>query len=151
LDALINYQSPAPSFFSCLVVKVRQKVIRDAEKASHDFPLFEASDLQTSTSLFKTDMEAEERPRKVPSGLKDGMGKFRAHKRAEPSDTSINPLKKRQRDLARLLAHTDALPADVKIGYERELASCRHDLQIAQDKLRRNQMIKKYHMVRFFG
>ncbi len=96
-------------------------------------------------------MEAEERPRKVLGGMKDGMGKFRAHKRAQPLDISINPLKKRQRDLTRLLAYTDTLPADIKIGYERELASCRHDLQIAQDKLRRNQMIKKYHMVRFFG
>jgi len=75
----------------------------------------------------------------------------RKFKYKPPSDRSVNPLKKRQRDLTRLLGHSDSLPADVRIGYERELASCRHDLQIAQDKLRRNQMIKKYHMVRFFG
>lgn len=92
----------------------------------------------------------ERRAKRVDMGDKKLQRKSYS-KNLQRSETSVNPLKKRQRDLTRLLAHTDNLPADVKIGYERELASCRHDLEIAQGRLYRNQMIKKYHMVRFFG
>lgn len=64
---------------------------------------------------------------------------------------AINPIKKRIRDLNRLLEHKDTLPADVRLNYERELASCKYDVEHAERARNRSRMIQKYHMVRFFG
>lgn len=73
------------------------------------------------------------------------------HRSQQDSRPSINPLKKRIRDLRRVLERKDDLPADVRIGHERELASCQHEVAASQRKIERSRMIKKYHMVRFFG
>lgn len=52
----------------------------------------------------------------------------------------------------RLLNRTDeALPADVRINCERELATCEYDIETAAHDRIKQQMIGKYHMVRFFG
>jgi hypothetical protein len=64
---------------------------------------------------------------------------------------SVNGLKKRRRDLKRLLEHAEKLPAGLRIEHERELASCKIQIEAAEEDARRSQMIKKYHMVRFFG
>lgn len=63
----------------------------------------------------------------------------------------INPLKKRRRDLKRLLDKRDSLPADLRVGYERELASIEYQLETALHDKQKSSMIGKYHMVRFFG
>ena len=64
---------------------------------------------------------------------------------------SVNHLKSKIRDLTRALEHSDRLPAGVRIEKERALAGYKQDVEkIHQDK-RRNELIKKYHMVRFFG
>lgn len=80
------------------------------------------------------------------------------HRRPKPthnntlsSRTSTNAIKKRKRDLRRLLEHAEKLPANIRISHERELASCDTELETAKEMARRSQMIKKYHMVRFFG
>lgn len=80
-------------------------------------------------------------------------------KRRKPNDfgppttksASINQLKSKIRDLTRALEHSDHLPAGVRIEKERALAGYKQDVeQIHKDK-RKNELIKKYHMVRFFG
>lgn len=74
-----------------------------------------------------------------------------------PSDSqgskslSINRLKTKIRDTTRLLNRSEKLPPEVKIEKERALAGYQHDLEQANKIKRKKQMIKKYHMVRFFG
>ena len=60
-------------------------------------------------------------------------------------------LKQKIRDLKRLLAHNDRLPADVRMEKERALASYEADLTEASEEKKKSKMISKYHMVRFFG
>lgn len=67
------------------------------------------------------------------------------------SRRSINRLKKKIRSTTRVLNHSDNLPAGVRIEKERALAGYQHDLEQAALKKQRQRMIKKYHMVRFFG
>lgn len=66
------------------------------------------------------------------------------------SRLSINRLKKKIRDTTRVLDHSDKLPAGVRIEKERALVGYQHDLEQAALKKRKQHMIKKYHMVRFF-
>lgn len=70
-----------------------------------------------------------------------------------PKKHKVNPLKSRVRDLERLLGREGGrgLPADVRVERERELAACRRELAAEQGAIKRQDMIRKYHMVRFFG
>ncbi|KAL1600654.1 hypothetical protein SLS60_007042 [Paraconiothyrium brasiliense] len=89
------------------------------------------------------------------------------HPRSGPSKSteeeevqkSINALKSRIRNIRRLLAHTDndptnRMPQGIRIERERELESCKHELEEKETAKReakfRNDIIGKYHMVRFF-
>jgi len=63
----------------------------------------------------------------------------------------VNPLKTRLRDLRRMLAHAKDMPADIRIGHEREVATCEQDLAATVKEAQVSNTIKKYHMVRFFG
>ncbi|KZF22217.1 hypothetical protein L228DRAFT_283385 [Xylona heveae TC161] len=63
---------------------------------------------------------------------------------------SVNGLKKKIRDVSRLLERSENLRADIRIEYERALAASKHELATAEADRRRQKMIKKYHMVRFF-
>lgn len=63
---------------------------------------------------------------------------------------SVNELKKRIRDVKRLLNRVD-LPADARIVQERALAGYEEDLEDELARRHRSQMIKKYHFVRFLG
>lgn len=63
----------------------------------------------------------------------------------------INPLKSKIRDLTRVLEHGDHLPPGVRIEKERALAGYRQELEQAQEEKRKQAIIGKYHMVRFFG
>ncbi|MCJ1289266.1 18S rRNA maturation protein [Xylographa carneopallida] len=67
-----------------------------------------------------------------------------------PGHQSANTLKSKIRDLTRLLDHSKDLPANVRIEKERVLAGYRADLESAHDEKQRADMIKRYHMVRFF-
>ncbi|KAL9103447.1 MAG: hypothetical protein Q9163_001510 [Psora crenata] len=64
--------------------------------------------------------------------------------------TSVNAIKSKVRDLTRLLQHSDRLPADVRIEKERALAGYKNDLENALREKQKQQIIGKYHMVRFF-
>ncbi|OOF95988.1 hypothetical protein ASPCADRAFT_30142, partial [Aspergillus carbonarius ITEM 5010] len=61
---------------------------------------------------------------------------------------SVNELKKRIRDVKRLLNKAD-LPADARIVQERALAGYENDLEEELKRRDRSKMIKKYHFVRF--
>jgi hypothetical protein len=63
---------------------------------------------------------------------------------------SINELKKRIRDVKRLLNRVD-LPADARIVQERALAGYENDLEEETNRRERSAMIKRYHFVRFLG
>lgn len=63
---------------------------------------------------------------------------------------SVNELKRRIRDVKRLLSHAD-LPADARIVQERALMGYEADLKTETERRRRSEMIKKYHFVRFLG
>ncbi len=65
--------------------------------------------------------------------------------------SSVNAIKKRIRDVTRRLEHSEDLPADVKLEDERALAAYQQELFSAEGEKIRQKMIKKYHMVRFFG
>jgi len=64
---------------------------------------------------------------------------------------SLNLLKKKIRDTTRLLRHAENMPAGVRIENERALAGYKQDLEAADEGKRKSKMIKRYHMVRFFG
>lgn len=63
---------------------------------------------------------------------------------------SVNALKSKIRDVSRVLEHSDRLPPGVRIEKERALVGYRQDLDAALKSKRRQQMIEKYHKVRFF-
>ena len=72
---------------------------------------------------------------------------------SEPPQThtkAVNPIKSKIRDVTRLLARADNLPAGVRIEKERALAGYKQDLEVAIREKQKSQMIAKYRMVRFF-
>lgn len=94
-----------------------------------------------------TDLQTKRRKKKKASvpELSGGAARPKKHK--------VNPLKARVRDLERLLAREGGrgMPANVRVERERELAACKHELAGEQGAIKRQEMIRKYHMVRFFG
>lgn len=68
----------------------------------------------------------------------------------EKQQTSVNELKRRIRDVKRLLQKPN-LPADARILQERALAGYEQDLADENARRERSQMISKYHFVRFLG
>ena len=64
--------------------------------------------------------------------------------------TAVNHLKRKIRDLNRTLERSEHLPADIRVEKERALAGYRQDLEKSEYEKRKQTMIKKYHMVRFF-
>ncbi|KAL1302053.1 hypothetical protein AAFC00_002498 [Neodothiora populina] len=104
------------------------------------------------TKRTHNDIHPSRKPQ-VPEGSSSKKRKTNPHpsRRLEPSNHAINPLKSRIRSLQRLLSHKDEkLPADVRLNHERELASCRYELEEAETEKRKSEMIGRYHMVRFF-
>lgn len=63
---------------------------------------------------------------------------------------AVNDLKSQIRSLKRLLTRNDGLPADVRIEKERALRTAEHELERAQTAQQRNEMIGRYHKIRFF-
>ncbi|OKL60471.1 hypothetical protein UA08_04220 [Talaromyces atroroseus] len=65
------------------------------------------------------------------------------------SGLSINDLKRRIRDVKRLLSRHADLSPEARIVQERALAGYEKDLKEEQERRQRSEMIKKYHFVRF--
>ena len=92
----------------------------------------------------------ESEPRRTPN---HPSKRRRSNDFAPPTTkpASINQLKSKIRDLTRALEHSDHLPAGVRIEKERALAGYRQDVEKIHEDKRKSELIKKYHMVRFFG
>ncbi|KAJ5601967.1 rRNA-processing protein EFG1 [Penicillium lagena] len=92
--------------------------------------------------------------RKAPSEDEDSESPEPAAKsKSQPAPQennypSVNELKKRIRDVKRLLNKPD-LPADARVLQQRALAGYEQDLAEETARRQRSQMIKKYHFVRF--
>ncbi|RCK67316.1 rRNA-processing protein EFG1 [Candida viswanathii] len=69
---------------------------------------------------------------------------------AESMGSGSAKIKKKIRDIERLLKKNDKLPADKKIEYDRALKALRVELQNSQVQNKAKVISKKYHMVRFF-
>jgi rRNA-processing protein Efg1 len=65
--------------------------------------------------------------------------------------SSVHAVKKRIRDVKRRLERCPNLPANVRVEDERALAVHEQELATALEEKNRQKMIKRYHMVRFFG
>jgi hypothetical protein len=88
---------------------------------------------------------AAPKPPKKPRRSEPSVYKKQAHA------SSVNAIKKKIRDVTRKLERSDSLPANVRAEDERALAAYQQELADAEGEKIRNKMIKKYHMVRFFG
>ncbi|RCK65189.1 rRNA-processing protein EFG1 [Candida viswanathii] len=69
---------------------------------------------------------------------------------AESMGSGSAKIKKKIRDIERLLKKNAKLPADKKIEYDRALKALRVELQNSQVQNKAKVISKKYHMVRFF-
>lgn len=84
--------------------------------------------------------------------IKDPNARQRIYARVKARHAgSVNAIKTKIRDIRRQLERVDNLPADVRVQNERSLAFYQKGLAVAEVEKRRHKMIKKYHMVRFFG
>lgn len=82
----------------------------------------------------------------APKRRKSTMGRV-----AKARPDNLNWMKKRARTIERRFRTGQNLPADKRNDLERELAHYKQKIEEASGGKHRNQMIKKYHMVRFFG
>jgi cytochrome c len=85
------------------------------------------------------------KPAKKPYQNQSPVYKKQAHA------SSVNAIKKRIRDVTRKLERSENLPADVRAEDERALAAYQQELAAAEAEKLKQKMIKRYHMVRFFG
>jgi len=85
------------------------------------------------------------KPAKKPCRTDPPVDRQQAHA------SSVNAIKKRIRDVTRKLERSEDLPATVRVEDERALAAYQQELAVAEAEKVRQKMIKKYHMVRFFG
>ena len=97
-----------------------------------------------------SEMEASAPPQ---SSEWDGPPKKRHKKKKHKTKPdSLNWIRKRARTIDRKLQRSqDNLPGDVSVKLQRELAAHSERITQADDKKQRQKMIKRYHMVRFFG
>ena len=84
----------------------------------------------------------------VPSATSHGI---KRKKPAKSNLKSASGLRNRIRDLTRQLDRAQALPANLRVDKERELAGYRGDLEKLEEQSHRRKIVGKYHMVRFFG
>lgn len=102
-----------------------------------------------SPSKMPKDFDPKHPKRKTPYS-KPKPKSSQSQEREEKQYPSVNDLKRRIRDVKRLLAKTD-LPADKRIIQERALSGYEKELADEERRRERSRMIKKYHFVRFLG
>lgn len=95
------------------------------------------------------DFDPKHTKRKTPYS-KPKPKSSQSQEREEKQYPSVNDLKRRIRDVKRLLAKPD-LPADKRIIQERALSGYEKELADEEKRRERSRMIKKYHFVRFLG
>ncbi|OJJ51323.1 hypothetical protein ASPZODRAFT_138428 [Penicilliopsis zonata CBS 506.65] len=79
---------------------------------------------------------------------KPGQKKPKSRPQEKDTSVSINDLKRRIRDVKRLLNRRD-LPADARVTQERVLKGHERELEQEMARRARSEMIRKYHFVRF--
>ncbi|KAK8088061.1 rRNA-processing protein efg-1 [Apiospora hydei] len=93
----------------------------------------------------------ESKPREYVPGLQaPKRRKNKNGKVVKVRPNNLNWVKKRARTIERHFRTGQNLPADKKNDLERELAHYKQKIEEANGGKQRKQMIKKYHMVRFF-
>jgi hypothetical protein len=104
----------------------------------------QASDIIHASRQFQVPSN-HPKPTKRPRRTEPTVYRKQAHA------SSVNAIKKRIRDVTRRLDRTEDIPANVRIEDERALTAFKQELAAAESEKIRQKMIKKYHMVRFFG
>ncbi|KAI1854559.1 hypothetical protein JX266_000677 [Neoarthrinium moseri] len=100
-------------------------------------------------SDFKTEpVEGGETEARDNDGFKRQKSKHVKKVKAKPDN--LNWVKKRARTIERRFRTGQNLPADAKNDMERELVHHKQKIAEAEEEKKTKQMIKKYHMVRFF-
>ncbi|KAI1128520.1 hypothetical protein F5Y10DRAFT_277341 [Nemania abortiva] len=101
-------------------------------------------------SEFNTESSTAGNTREHRSHYHNSKYNKRKHGPSKEKPTTISWVKKRARTIERRLNHNDSLPANVKHDLEKELDHHRQKLDDFADSRKRQSMIRKYHMVRFF-
>ena len=103
-----------------------------------------------------TDTESRKPEHPKPRGSRHGPGraqhrvqKSKSHSQHGSAKYSVNTIKNQIFHLNRQLKQD--LPADIRVEKERALAGYERDLELAIEEGKKDEMISKYHMVRFFG
>jgi hypothetical protein len=91
-----------------------------------------------------------EKPKLKVKGKSNDWKQKKSKGAVKSDNAAIGPLKRRLRDLNRLLSKNSNLPADIRIGHEREIQALQHELTNLLLEKEKHEMIGKYHMVRFF-
>ncbi|KAI1384609.1 uncharacterized protein F4822DRAFT_415706 [Hypoxylon trugodes] len=101
---------------------------------------------------YEGDSADKEKPRERIPGYHVPNKKARKKnpKKGKVKPSSINWVKKRARTIERRFKTGQNMPANIQNDLERELAHHQQKIEEIADEKRRKQMIKKYHMVRFF-
>lgn len=117
-----------------------------AQVDAADSPAYASSDRHAAMTAAKRKTDGY-----APHAKKQRTG-AQNHPKYQPKKFSLNPLKARIRDLRRQLSRTgDDMPANIRVDKERELQACEHELSVAEAERIKQDMIPRYHKVRFFG
>lgn len=103
-----------------------------------------ASSKRSFSDMHKASDDSKPRPRP------NKRHRFGAKPKNQTKDGSINALKKRVRTIERLFNKGSDVPGNTKVELERELAAHKATITELTYRKKRSEMIKKYHMVRFF-
>ena len=88
-------------------------------------------------------------PRDGPGRAQHRIQKNKPHSQRGSTKYSVNTIKNQIFQLNRQLKQD--LPADIRVEKERALAGYERDLEMGIEEGKKEEMISKYHMVRFFG
>lgn len=103
-------------------------------------------------SDFNADSSAQGESREfIPGSHASKKLKEKNGKKNKTKPGSMNWVKKRVRTIERRFKAGHNMPANVQNDLERELAHYQQTIVETADEKKRKAMIKKYHMVRFFG
>ena len=103
----------------------------------------------TDTESRKPEYPKSRGPRGGPGRAQHRVQKNKSHSQHGSAKHSVNRSKNQIFQLNRQLKQD--LPADVRVEKERALAGYERDLELAIEETKKDEMISKYHMVRFFG
>ena len=113
------------------------------------YPPAKSPNANTEPESWKPDYPKSRGPRDGPGRAQHRVQKNKPHSQRGSAKHSVNPIKNQIFQLNRQLKQD--LPADIRVEKERALAGYERDLEMAIEERKKQDMISKYHMVRFFG